>query len=199
MLQGTNEWLEAKIGHVGNSRLGDVLAEGVGITRKNYMMELVCQRLTGKRPDQFTSDAMRWGTEYEPIARSMYEAKTGVMVQEHFGQEHPLLSDWWCSPDGLVGEDGGIEIKCPNTATHLNSLLNGKVATDYIYQMTGLCLVYERTWCDFISFDPRLPDNCNLFIKRFDISELPVDKVYDGVKLFIKELLELEQKLRSMQ
>ncbi len=197
-MQGSNDWINAKLGLVGTSRIGDVLAEGQGVTRNNYMMELVCQRLTKKRQDTFTSEAMNWGTENEPIARSMYEAKTKVMVQEHFGRPHEKLVDWWCSPDGLVNNDGCIEIKCPNTATHLNTLLTGKINKDYIYQMSGACEVFKREWCDFISFDPRLPDNCNLFIKRFYRDDLPTEKVYNGVELFIAELIELEQKLRKL-
>ena len=192
-----------KVGHVGCSRIGAILATGKGgapsSTRKNYMSELICERLTGKRSDHYTSKEMEWGTENEPLARAAYEAKKGVLVEEHGGQECPGIPDWWGSPDGLINTDGGIEIKCPNTATHIETLLTGKVSTDYIYQMAGYCYIFNRQWWDFVSFDPRLPDKLSIYIKRFKRDELPIDEVLKGVLQFVKELKELLEKLKEIE
>lgn len=203
MEQRTDEWFAARLGHVGCSRLGDVLASGrsgqPSATRKNYMAELVCERLTGVKAEHFTSKAMDHGTETEPMARAAYEAAHGVMVDEDGGKECPGIPDWWGSPDGLVGEDGGLEIKCPNTATHLETLLTGKINTDYLYQMAGLCYIYDRKWWDFESYDPRLPDHLSTYIVRFMREDLPIEQVKNGVLQFVAELKIMEEQLRGME
>lgn len=198
--QRSGEWLQAKLGKVGCSRLGDVLAVSKRTgeplqARIDYMMELLCERLTGVNADHFKSAAMEWGVEYEPQARTEYEARNGVLVDEHGGQEHPTIAGWWCSPDGLVGDDGGIEIKCPNTATHLDTLINGTIKEQYIYQMAGAVLIYDRAWWDFVSYDPRLPDELGFYCRRFTRDELPLQAVKDGVIRFLDDLSQLENRV----
>lgn len=202
MEQRTDEWFAARLGHVGCSRLGDVLATGKGgapsATRKNYMAELVCERLTGQKAEHFTSKIMDRASDIELLARSAYEAKRGVLVEEHGGQECKSIPDWWASPDGLIGTEGGLEIKCPNTATHLDTLLNKKIDTYYLYQMAGNCFIYDRQWWDFVSYDPRLPENLSIFICRFQRNELPIDLVKNGVLQFVEELKILMEQLKGI-
>jgi len=202
MTQGSEEWLQSRVGRCGCSRLGDVLAEGrsgaPSATRKNYMAELLCERLTGRYAEHFTTTEMQRGIDLEPIARAEYEARNGVIVIEDGGREHPTIKGFGCSPDGLIGGDGGLEIKCPNTATHLDTLQNGTVKLDYVYQMAGGCLVYDRQWWDFVFFDDRLPDYLSFYCRRFTRADLPLAKVEAGVKLFLDELDLLESRLRAM-
>jgi hypothetical protein len=198
--QRSPEWFSARLGKVSCSRLGDIMAttkSGVSASRKNYMAELVSQRLTGTREETFQSSAMQWGTETEPLARSAYEIETCQMVAEHGGQHHSTMVDFWGSPDGIVGDNGGVEIKCPNTSTHIDTVLNGTVKQEYIYQMTGLLIIYDRDWWDFVSYDPRLPDGISLFRKRYEKNDLPVNEVMEAVQKFILELEDLESMLRE--
>lgn len=201
MEQRSSEWLKAKLGKVGCSRLGDVLAIGRNgqplQSRHDYMMDLLCERITGQTADHFKTAAMEWGVEYEPQARTEYEARNGVLVDEDGGMEHPTISGWWCSPDGLVGDDGGIEIKCPNTKTHVDTLLTGEIKQQYIYQMTGAVIIYNRKWWDFVSYDPRIGDDLGYFCRRFYRDKLPVQEVTDGVIKFLDDLEQLEKTLRS--
>ena len=200
--QKSEAWFKARLGNVSCSRLIDVCASGKAgapsATRKNYMAELLCERLTGTRAESFSTESMRWGTDTEPLARSAYEIKNNVMVMEDFGLEHPTIKRWWGSPDGLV-ERGGIEIKCPNTATHLDTLLNGTIARAYILQMAGYVEIYNLDWYDFVSFDPRLPDNVSLYVRRFTRSELPLDTTREAVIQFLEELDEMEKKIRGIK
>jgi len=198
--QRTEEWAEFRRGFVGCSRLADVLAEGrsgPSATRRNYMFELLCERLTGKTAEHYTSPEMLRGTELEPIARSEYESLTGQMVTEHGCSRHPTIRGWIGSPDGLIGDDGMIEIRCLNTANHLDVMDKGKVDTRYIYQMAGYVEIFNRQWVDYVGFDDRLPENLRLYVKRFTREELPLDKVRDGVVSFVDELDELEKKWRE--
>lgn len=202
MDQRSEEWYQSRVGRVGCSRLGDVCAEGrngaPSSTRKNYMAELLCERLTGKYAEHWTSPEMQWGIDNEPLARSSFEAKTGLWITEDGGKEHPTIKGFGCSPDGLIGDDGGLEIKCPNTATHLASLLDGKINRDYLLQMAGGCLVYERAYWYFCSFDPRLPEPLNLYIRKFTREELPTKEVEEKVVAFLAELDELEKRVRAI-
>ena len=188
---------------MGCSRIGDVMAQGKGgapsATRRNYMGELLCERLTGKKADGFTTKEMEWGVTNEPIARSLYEAKMGVMVQETGGMEHPGIQWWWGSPDGIIEDDGGIEIKCLNTMNHLDVMMSGKIATHYLYQIAGYVEIFNRKWYDYVGFDPRLPENLQLYVKRFYRDELPIKEIKDGVIKFIADLDELETKVRSIK
>lgn len=200
--QRTDEWVSHRLGLCGCSRLGDVLATGRGgapsSTRKNYMAELLCERLTGKHNPGFTSKEMEWGVSQEPVARSEYEARNGVMVQEIGGMMHPEINGWWGSPDGLCGDDGGIEIKCLNTMNHLDVMMSGNIDRRYFLQITGYVTIFNRQWWDYVGFDPRLPKNLQLYVKRFYRDDLPIDEVTDGVVKFLEELDALETKVRGL-
>ena len=170
--QGTPEWFAARLGKATGSRIADIIAKtktGYSTSRANYAAQLVCERLTGKVAESFTNAAMQWGTETEPLARAAYEVKTGEMVDQIGFVGHPSIENSGASPDGLVGLFGMLEIKCPNTATHIETLLSQQVPTKYITQMQWqMACAGRRQWCDFVSFDPRMPENLQLFIKRVE-------------------------------
>jgi|694.fasta_scaffold68826_8 putative phage-type endonuclease len=171
MEQRTDEWFAARLGSLTASRLNDAFdltAKGLeGAKRQQYRLELVAERLTGLQTEFFENNAMKWGSASEPYARSAYEADRGVMVQEVGFIKHPTLEWAGASPDGLVN-DGLIEIKCPTTTTHIKTLLSGVVPEQYKNQMLWQMLCTGRKWCDFVSFDSRLPDELQLFIKRYE-------------------------------
>jgi len=169
IVQGSPEWFAARVGKITASRVVDVMARtktGWGASRANYAAELIAERLTGNSAPSFTNDAMRWGTDQEPYAREAYARRFGVDVYEIGFVDHPEVAMSGASPDGLIGTDGLCEIKCPNTATHLDTLLSGSVPGKYITQMQWQMACTGREWCDFASFDPRLPLNMQLFVQR---------------------------------
>lgn len=200
--QRSNAWVVKRLGFCGCSRLGDVLAEGrngqPSTTRRNYMAELLCERLTGKHAEHFMTQEMKWGVENENPARSEYEARHGIMVQETGGKEHPSIPWWWGSPDGIVGNDGGIEIKCCNTMNHLDVVFTGKIQTGYIYQISGYVEIFEREWYTYIGYDPRLPENVSFYEKKFYRKDLPIAKVKSGVIQFLSELEDLVDKVKKI-
>jgi len=175
--QGTPEWHQLRLGKVTASRVSDVMAKiktGESASRKNYRAELVVQRLTGLPSESFTNAAMEWGTATEPMARIAYEIAKDVLVEQVGFIEHPTIAMFGCSPDGLA-HDGMIEIKCPNSATHIEYLTDNKAPAKYINQMQCQMAVTGRKWCDFVSFDPRLPEDLQLFVVR-----VPRDDKYIG-------------------
>lgn len=189
MEQRTDDWFTARLGKVTASRVADVVAKtksGYSTSRENYMAQLVCERLTGKPAEQYSNSAMQWGTETEPLARAAYEAKMDVLVDEVGFIDHPSIVNSGASPDGLVGADGLIEIKCPNTSTHIDTLLNQAVPKKYADQIFWQMACTGRDWCDFVSYDPRLPPDLQLFIKR-----IPRDNQY--IRLLESEVIEFLQ------
>lgn len=200
MIQGSPEWFAARIGKVTASKVADVMAttkSGPAASRQNYMMELLCQRLTGTIEQGFTNAAMQRGTEMEPIARSAYEARNGLFVTEVGLVDHPELEGFAASPDGLVGDDGLIEIKCPNTATHVAFLRTGKPDGKYIWQMLAQMACTGRQWCDFVSFDDRLPDPLQFASVRIMRDDSKIAEMLKGIKDFLTELAELEAEMRE--
>jgi putative phage-type endonuclease len=191
MEQRTEEWFEARLGCVTASRTADVMAKtksGYSASRANYMAELICERLTGKRQAGFSSAAMQWGTETEPQARMAYEIMTNATVIETGFVLHPTIPGFGASPDGLIDDNGLIEIKCPNTATHIETLLSESVPSKYITQMHVQMLCAGRDWCDFFSFDPRLPVELQMFIKRVEFDKELADQIVTEVQAFIAEM-----------
>lgn len=171
MEQRSTEWFTARLGKVTASRVADVIAKtktGYSTSRDNYMAQLICERMTGTQGESYNNAAMQWGTDQEPLARAAYEAAKNVLVDEIGFVIHPTIVNAGASPDGLVGDDGLIEIKCPNTATHIETVLSGKVPSKYIPQMQWQMACTGRKWCDFVSFDPRMPEGLQLFIQRED-------------------------------
>lgn len=182
--QGTEEWHEARIGRVTASRFADIMRGPNSASWKNYKAELVAERLSGRREEGFKNSAMQWGTEYEPVARLTYELLTGNAVEETGFFAHPAI-DAGASPDGLIGEDGLLEIKCPNTATHIETLRKRKIPSQYYWQVQGQMWITERKWCDFVSFDPRLPENAQIFVIRGERNEEDIKELESTVREFL--------------
>jgi len=199
--QGTDEWFAIRCGKVTASRVADVIAttkSGYSASRANYEAQLICEILTGKPAESYSNAAMAWGTETEPLARAQYELKTGEMVNQVGFVVHPMIEQAGASPDGLVGSEGLIEIKCPNTSTHLDTLLAQKVSSKYITQMTWQMVCTGRKWCDFVSYDPRLPENLQLFVQRIELDEDYAKKLQNEVVMFLVEVNEKIEKLRKI-
>ena len=202
MEQRTEEWFAARIGKVTASRVADVIAKtksGYSASRDNYMAQLICERLTGQQGESFTNAAMTWGTETEPLARSAFEAYADVMVEEVGFVPHPSIEMSGASPDGLVGLFGMLEIKCPNTATHIDTLLTQTVPGKYITQMQWQMRCCERQWCEFVSFDPRLPQDLQLFVKRVEFDPEYVAMLEKEVIQFLAELDDKVNKLTNLK
>jgi putative phage-type endonuclease len=198
--QGSPEWFAERLGKVTASRVADVVARtksGWGASRANYMAELVAERLTGNAASAFTNAAMQWGTDMEPQARSTYEFMTNALVDPAPFVPHPSIADTGASPDGYVAADGLVEIKCPNTATHIETLLTGSVPGKYVTQMQWQMACTGRAWCDFVSFDPRMPATMSLFIQRVDRDAETIKKLETEVTDFLNELRLTVHRLRS--
>lgn len=198
IIQGSAKWHAIRLGKVTASRVADVVAKtktGWGASRANYMAELVAERLTGEAAASFTNAAMQWGTDKEPDARAAYEFRTDATVTEIGFAPHPTIAMSGASPDGLVGEDGLVEIKCPNTASHIDTLLGRTVPAKYITQMQWQMACTGRQWCDFVSFDPRLPESMRLFVRRVQRDDATVKDLERNVVEF---LAEIEQKVSEL-
>ena len=191
IVQGSLEWFAMRCGKVTASRVADVLAKtktGWGAGRANYAAELIAERLTGATAPSFTNAAMQWGTDQEPVARQVYAARHSLDVSEIGFVDHPEIAMSGASPDGLVGVWGLVEIKCPNTATHLDTLLSETVPGKYITQMQWQMACTGREWCDFVSFDPRLPESMALFVKRVHRDVSHILELETEVAAFIAEI-----------
>ena len=199
MLQRTTEWHTARLGKVTASRVADVIAKtakGYGASRANLMADLIVERLTGQPASTFTNAHMEWGTEQEPHARAAYSARTGELVEEVGFIDHPRIVNSGASPDGLVADEGLVEFKAPATSTHLDTLLAGEVPSKYIPQMQWQMACTGRKWCDFASYDPRLPEHLRMFVKRVERDDAYIKMLETEVTKF---LAELEEKLTQLQ
>lgn len=202
MDQGSDEWFAVRIGKVTASRVADIIAKtksGYSTSRDNYMAQLVCERLTGQKGESFTNAAMQHGTETEPLARAAYEALKDVLVDEVGFVPHPSIKMAGASPDGLVNDDGLLEIKCPNTATHIDTLLSESVPTKYFTQMQFQMACTGREWCDFVSFDNRLPEELQLFVKRVPRDDVYIRLIEAEIVQFIAELDDKINKLMKVK
>jgi putative phage-type endonuclease len=189
--QGTDEWKQQRLGKVTASRISDVTAKtktGWGASRNNYMAELLVERLTGNPTDSYKSPAMQWGTDQEPVARAAYEFMHDCTVDACGFIEHPTLAMTGASPDGLIGADGLVEIKCPNTATHIETLSGGTVPGAYIAQIQWQLACTNRKWCDWVSFDPRMPAAMQLFVHRVERDDKHIAEIEKAVADFLEEL-----------
>lgn len=199
MEQRTTEWHTARLGKVTASRVADVIAKtktGYGASRANLMADLIVERLTGQPASTFSNAHMEWGTEQEPHARAAYSARTGELVEEVGFVDHPSVANSGASPDGLVGDEGLVEFKCPATATHLDTLLAGEVPSKYIAQMQWQMACTGRKWCDFCSYDPRLPEHLRMFVKRVPRDDEYIKTLETEVTKF---LAELDEKLKQLE
>jgi putative phage-type endonuclease len=200
MEQRTEEWFAARCGKVTASRVADIIAKtktGFSASRDNYLAQLVCERMTGKPAESYSNSAMQWGTDTEPFARAAYEARMDLLVTEVGFINHPWIAMSGASPDGLANE-GMVEIKCPNTATHIDTLLSQTVPAKYITQMMWQMCSADRPWCDFVSFDPRLPERHQLFIKRINYDPEMVNLLENSVIQFLGDVDLKIQQLESL-
>ena len=192
IIQGSPEWFAIRCGKVTASRVADVVAKtksGWGASRANYMAQLIAERLTGTVAESYSNAAMQWGIDTEPEARAAYEFRTDATVTEIAFVDHPRLVSG-ASPDGIIGDDGLVEIKCPNTATHIDTLLKQKIPAKYITQMQWQMACTSRKWCDFVSYDPRLPEAMRLFVERVNVDPEKVAQLERDVSDFLTEVEE---------
>lgn len=171
IVQGTPEWLAARAGSLGASCFHEAVAmtpskKGWAASRYNLMGRLIAERLTGRPLESYQNTAMRWGTQTEPEARALYGFMHEVDIEQVGLVRHPTVRGSHASPDGLIGTDGLLELKCPETHTHIQTLLSERIPSNYVTQMQWQMACTGRDWVDHISYDPRLPDDMQMFIKR---------------------------------
>ena len=191
MLQRSDEWFAARLGKVTASNIKKVMAtikSGEAADRRNYRAQLVVERLTGTKQDSFANSAMEWGTQQEPSARDAYSFISGYEVSEIGFVDHPEIAMAGASPDGLIAQDGLVEIKCPNTATHIDWMLSGNVPKEHELQILFQMDCTGRKWCDFVSYDPRLPIDLQLFVVRMEFDKNRALEIKESVKQFIAEV-----------
>jgi len=198
--QRTAAWFAVKAGKPSASHIAEVLAvlkrkEGEAAARRNYKARIVAEILTGRCQDQFVSPYMMDGNDYEPFAKAAYEVRYDVEIENVGFVLHPTIDRSGCSPDGLVGTDGLVEFKCPATVTHLDYLLRDEVPADYQPQMLWQMACCERQWDDFVSYDPRLPEHLQLFVKRFPRDDKRIVVMEAAVLQFLAEVDEILSRL----
>lgn len=203
MEQGSIEWLALRAGKFTGSRFADLMAttrSGPSASRANLIVTLALEILTGEPEQTYQNDAMRRGTELEPFARGAYEAHTGELVEQVAFVEHQTMPYVGVSPDGLLGSDGLIEIKCPaSQAKHLAALRDGSHATEYRWQIQGQIWVTGRQWCDAVSYDPRFPEGLQLAIRRVERDEKAIKDLQDACIAGHVEVQAIVAELRSMK
>jgi len=191
MEQYSDEWWAARLGKATASRISDIVARtksGWGASRANYEAEKIAERLTGETGESFSSSAMQRGTDTEPQGRAAYEFMTDNEVTEVGFIVHPSIEMSGASPDGFAGHEGMVEIKCPKTSTHLATLLGGSLPRKYLIQMQWQLACAGRAWCDFVSFDPRLPVKHQLFVKRIERDAEMIADLETDVREFLAEI-----------
>ena len=190
--QGTDLWKRVRLGHITASNIATVMSKGKGsaeaIGRAKYKMQLVAERLTGTWAESFSSDAMQWGVEQEQYACIAYEAREETMVDKTGFWLHPTIKWLGVSPDRLVGDGGLVEVKCPNTTTHIGYLFDKQVPSDYYKQIQCQLWVTGRAWCDFVSYDPRLPRRNQLLVIRVERDEELMEVMKAEVEQFLQEV-----------
>ena len=189
--QGTPEWLAMRAGKVTASRVADILAKtktGVSASRGNYLIQLAIERATGNIEPSFTNEAMQWGIDNEAQARMAFEVQTGQFVDQVPFVDHPNIDGFGCSPDGLIGNLGLVEIKCPNSATHWSYIKANQPPTKYFIQMQAQMACTMTEWCDFVSFDPRMPERSQLLVVRVPRDQNFIDEMEKEVKQFLNEV-----------
>lgn len=189
--QGSDAWHDLRCGRVTASRVADLVSRtktGWGASRANYLGQLVVERLTRTVESVPPSAAMAWGTQKEPEARAAYRFFHDEVVTEVGFLLHPQIFMAGASPDGLVGDDGLIEIKCPNSTTHIEFLRSRAIPPRYQLQMSWQMACTGRQWCDFVSYDPRLPERCRLFVTRFHRDDARIAELEQQVRDFLNEV-----------
>ena len=202
MVQGSPEWHQARLGKVTASRISDVAAKiktGWGASRAKYMGELIAESLTHEPPPSFSNAAMQHGTDTEPQAAAAYAFYTDAELELVGFVDHPKIDQAGCSPDRLIGKDGLVEIKCPQTHTHIDTLLGESVPKKYMEQMQWQLACTKRKWCDFVSFDPRMPPETQLFIQRVERDKERITELEGMVVEFLTEMNEKIDRLTKLE
>jgi putative phage-type endonuclease len=191
LIQGTDAWQQIRVGRVTASRVADVVARtktGWGAMRANYMTELITEKITGEPAPHYTNAAMQWGTDHQPMAQAAYEFRNNCEIVSVGFVLHPTIIDSGSSPDGLVGDDGLVEFKCPNTTTHIDYWLSDGVPGNYHTQIQYQLACTGRKWCDWVSFDPRLPEYLKLCVRRVKRDDEVIEKLENDVRKFLAEM-----------
>jgi putative phage-type endonuclease len=199
--QRSSEWFALRCGKATASRVADIVSRtktGWGASRASYAAQLLAERMTGVVEDGHSSAAMQWGCHTEGEARDAYRLMADADVEEVGFVNHPTITMSGASPDGLVGDDGLIEIKCPNTSTHISSLLAAKIPTKYQVQIQWQLACTGRAWCDFVSYDPRLPDAMRLFVRRILRDDATIVELEEQVRSFLGEIDETIEAIRML-
>lgn len=202
MEERSDEWFESRLGKMTASRIADATARtksGWGASRANYMAELVAERLTGVSAGGYTNAAMQWGIDTEPEALAAYAFYYDAEPEKPGFIDHPTIENTGASPDALVGGEGMVEVKCPQTATHIDTLLGTPVADKYVKQMQWQMDCAERQWCDFVSFDPRMPESLKLHVQRFHRDEDMIHQLRADAAEFLRELDDKVARLQQLQ
>ena len=198
--QRTNEWHQQRLGRVTASSVYKVMAKtktGYSADRENYQAQLVVERMTGQPAKSYSNAAMEWGVEQEANARAAYEAQTGNLVEEVGFISHPSIEMCGVSPDGIVGE-GLIEIKCPETATMIDLQLSKKIPDKYMKQMQLQMRCTDKKWCDFVVYDPRMPERLQLLILHVDRDDKLIGEMEAEIVKFLAEVDEKVKKLEAL-
>jgi len=200
MEQRSEEWFQARLGKVTASRVADVLAKiksGESASRRNYKIQLVSERLTGEKQETYVNQAMQDGIDREFYAREKYVQQFGEVEEVGFIQ-HPTL-EAGASPDGMVGDDGILEIKCPMGSTHTETLMTQDIPSKYVPQVQFQLLVTGRKWCDFVSYHPMFPKHLQIFVKRIEADPAYQQELEAEVKQFLKEVDDVINKLKEIK
>jgi putative phage-type endonuclease len=200
MEQRSEEWFQARLGKVTASRVADVLAKiksGESASRRNYKIQLVSERLTGEKQETYINQAMQDGIDREQFARDRYVQQFGEVEEVGF-VKHPTL-EAGASPDGMVGDDGIIEIKCPMGSTHTETLMTQDVPSKYVPQIQFQLLVTGRKWCDFVSYNPMFPEHLQVFVKRVEADPIYQKELESEVKQFLGEVDDVINKLKEIK
>ena len=189
LLQRHEDWVADRVGKITASRVKDISAKPrKGKALNSIMLNLLKERLTGEVTDFYINEAMQWGIDQEPNAIASYENITGEFVVGCGLINHPTISMSGASPDGLIGKDGLLEAKCPNTETHLNTILTQQVPDEYLPQITWQMACTGRKWCDFVSYDPRLPEHLQLVVIRVFAEDLDIAGIEQSVIKFNQKI-----------
>lgn len=193
--QGSGAWLNQRVGKLTASRMADAMAflktGKPAADRTNLMRELLAERLTGDAVPHFVNEAMRWGIEQEPNAKSEYETVTGNLLTPCGFIEHPSIEMFGASPDSLIDDDAVFEAKCPATTTHVAWILAGEVPEQHKPQILAQLACTRRTRAVFVSYDPRIPGIKRLFIREWEPKREEIEAVEEAARKFLSELDDL--------
>ena len=197
IVQGSPEWHQLRVGKATASKIADIMAKGQGKMRASYARQLVAERLTGIQASGFKSAAMERGNEMEAAAREAYEYHAGVFIEQVAFVDHPTIEMSGASPDGLVGLDGGVEIKCPDSTTHIDTLQGAPIDGGYLKQIHWNMACTGRQWWDYVSFDPRMPPAMRLFVQRVPRDGLMIVSLEREVSAFLAEIADKVDELKA--